>query len=137
MRWLLRHRVRLGCAGIGLAALVLAGCASRPGVERCREDTLPGAWLAEGSGNVWVFHPDGRLSCEGLCRFTAITGEPVSWAYEPNANAWSQPLDYIKLTFAKAEFDGVFGSFRCYIEEDGARLRLQPADEPAMVFVRQ
>jgi hypothetical protein len=122
---------------LGLVALLLAGCATQPGVERCREESLPGRWLAESSGNVWVFHPDGTLSCEGPCRFTAVIGEPVAWAYEPNANVWSRPLDYIRLTFAKASFDGVFGSFQCYIEEDGNRLRLQPADEPAMVFVRQ
>ncbi|MGF1607898.1 MAG: hypothetical protein ACFCUQ_00775 [Kiloniellales bacterium] len=120
-----------------LAGLALAGCATQPGVERCREDTLPGAWLAEGSGNIWFFHSDGRLSCEGPCRFTAATGAPVSWAYEPSANVWSRPLDYIKLTFAEARFEGVFGSFRCYIEDDGARLRLQPEDEPAMIFVRR
>lgn len=122
---------------IGLIALLVAGCASKQGVEYCREDTLPGAWLAEGSGNVWVFHPDGKLSCEGACRFTGTIGEPIAWAYEPNANAWSRPLDYIKLTFAKAKFEGIFGSFRCYIEDNGQRLRLHAEDAPDMVFVRQ
>lgn len=122
---------------LGLTALLLAACATKPGVERCREDTLPGAWLAEESGNLWVFQPDGKLSCEGPCRFTATTGEPVSWAYEPNANVWSRPIDYVKLTFTKATFEGVFGSFRCYIEDNGQRLRLQPENDPAMVFVRQ
>jgi len=116
-----------------LAVLLLAAPAL---ADRCREDTLPGAWKAQGSGNVWLFHADGRLACEGPCRFTATTGDPVSWAYEPHANVWARPIDYVKLIFTKAVFDGVLGSFRCYIEDDGRILRLQAEDEGEMVFQR-
>lgn len=116
-----------------LAVLLLATPAL---AERCREDTLPGAWKAQGSGNVWLFHADGRLACEGPCRFTATTGEPISWAYEPHANVWSRPIDYVKLEFANAVFDGVMGSFRCYIEDEGRTLRLQAENEGEMRFTR-
>lgn len=121
-----------------MVALVLTACASDPGApQRCRADTLPGAWRALGSGNVWVFHQDGRLSCEGSCRFTAATGQPLSWAYDDSANIWSSPIDYVKLEFEKGTFEGVFGAFRCYIEDGGRVLRLQPEDDRPMVFTRQ
>ena len=89
------------------------------------------------SGNVWTFHPDGALSCDGPCRFTQVTGDPISWAYEPHANVWSRPIEHVKLEFANITFDGVFGSFRCLIADDGRTLQLVAEDEAAMEFQRQ
>lgn len=124
-------------AALALTLAVTLGAASAAAADRCRETTLPGAWKSAQSGNVWTFHPDGRLSCEGACRFVQVTGEPVSWAYEPHANIWSQPIEHLKLTFTKITFDGVFGSFRCLIDDDGLTLRLVAEDDGTMVFRRQ
>jgi len=117
------------------AGLVVA--AAPAWAERCTEATLPGTWLSVRSGNLWTFHADGTLSCDGACRFTEVTGDPVSWAYEPNANIWSKPIDYVKLVFTKSVFEGVFGSFRCVIADAGATLRLESEDDPPMVFSRR
>ena len=123
-------------ARVGSLALLLVGGTALAD-DRCRETTLPGAWKSTQSGNIWTFHPDGRLSCDGACRFVQVTGDPISWAYEPHANIWSRPIEHLKLEFEKITFDGVFGSFRCRIEDDGVTLRLISEDEGAMVFRRQ
>lgn len=120
-----------------LAPLVSLLAAPALAADRCRETTLPGAWVSNQSGNIWTFHPDGKLSCDGSCRFVQVTGAPISWAYEPHANIWSRPIEHLKLTFENITFEGVFGSFRCQIEEDGQTLRLISEDEGAMVFRRQ
>lgn len=122
------------CLAAGFS-LFLAGAASA--AESCKETTLPGSWKSAQSGNVWTFHSDGKLSCQGSCAFTQVTGQPISWAYEPNANVWSSPIDHVMLVFEKITFDGVFGSFRCQIDEGGRTLQLLSEEEAAMVFTRQ
>ena len=121
-----------------LIASLLSACAGLPeGTEPCREDTLPGRWTSTLTGNIWVFEADGRLACEGHCRFTKVVGQPISWAYEPHANVWSQPIEHVKLEFERGTFEGIFGSFRCLISEQGPTLRLIPEEEvETMVFVR-
>lgn len=130
----IRRALKRFCLAFGLCLLAGAPLAAE---EICSEETLPGRWKALNSGNVWTFHGDGKLSCAGTCRFTQVTGDPVSWAYEPHANVWSSPIEYIKLEFTKVIFDGVFGSFRCIIDDGGRTLRLESDDDPAMVFQRQ
>ena len=120
-----------------LIAVLSLGAIGAARAEACREETLPGSWRSMRSDNIWLFHADGKLGCEGPCRFTQVVGDPVSWAYEPNANVWSSPIEHVKLTFTKAVFEGVFGSFRCTIEEGGMMLRLEGDDGDPMVFVRQ
>lgn len=118
--------------------LLVSACASgsKTGRADCTEATLPGPWTSVQTGNIWTFHPDGRLSCDGPCRFTATTGDPVSWAYEPGANVWADPIDYVKLEFTKVTFQGVFGAFRCVTEDNARMLRLESEDDAPMVFVR-
>ena len=127
-----RTRRKFPAAALAFVLAVFASTAAW--AERCREHTLPGAWRALGSGNIWTFHSDGGLTCRGTCKFVRLTGDPVSWAYEPNANIWAEPLDYIKLEFTKVTFDGVLGAFRCVIEDDGGILRLESEDDFPMVF---
>lgn len=119
-----------------LPLLLMVSATTTAWADRCNPETLPGSWRAVASGNVWVFAQDGGLSCQGTCKFINFTGEPVSWADEPNANIWAEPLDYIKLEFTKVTFDGIFGSFRCVIEDDGKVLRLESEDDAPMVFRR-
>ena len=121
-----------------LIASLLSACAGLPeGTEPCREHSLPGRWTSTLTGNVWVFEADGRLACEGNCRFTKVVGQPISWAYEPHANVWSQPIEHVKLEFERGTFEGIFGSFRCLISDEGLTLRLIPEEEEeTMVFVR-
>ena len=120
-------------------ALLLSACAGLPeGTEPCRETSLPGRWVSTLTGDTWVFAADGRLACEGGCRFTRVIGQPISWAYEPSANIWSQPIEHVKLEFERGTFEGIFGSFRCLISEQGPTLRLIPEEEEeTMVFVRE
>ncbi len=120
-----------------LVALVSLALAAPAVAERCKEDTLPGSWISLRSGNVWTFHPDGALSCEGPCKFVRVTGDPVSWAYEPAANVWSRPIEHVKLEFTKAKFEGIYGSFRCFIDNGGQTLRLVPEEDEPMVFLRK
>ncbi len=122
-----------------LLPLVLSACAGLPeGTEPCRETTLPGRWTSALTGDVWVFEADGRLACEGRCGFARVIGKPISWAYEPSANVWSEPIEHVKLEFERGTFEGIFGSFRCLISEEGPTLRLVPEEEAeTMVFVRR
>lgn len=134
-----RRKARRRAAWV-LLPLLLAACSVVPeGTDRCRETTLPGRWVSNLTGNVWVFGADGVLACEGPCRFTRATGQPISWAYEPAANVWSLPIEHVKLEFERGTFEGVFGSFRCLIANQGRTLRLEAEDHPEdpMVFTRE
>ncbi len=104
--------------------------------ERCRWETFPGSWRSTRTGNIWTFAPDGALSCEGTCGFVKATGQPISWGYEPGADIFARPISHVKMTFERAVFDGVFGSFRCRIKNDGMTLRLEPEEDEPMIFHR-
>ena len=68
-----------------------------------------------------------------------MVGAPISWAYEPHANVWSQPIEHVKLEFERGTFEGVFGSFRCLTTGYGQGLRLVSENEPEdpMIFRRE
>ncbi len=102
----------------------------------CREDTLPGRWHADWAAAVWEFQADGTLLCEGRCSYGPEIGTPESWAYEPSANLWSSPLDYIKLVFSAKRFEGTTGAFRCDTEDAGRALVLEPFRGKTLTFRR-
>lgn len=104
--------------------------------ERCRWETFPGSWRSTRTGNVWTFAADGALSCDGPCSFIKATGQPISWDYEPGADLFARPITHVKMAFEHAVFQGVFGAFRCRIQNDGMTLMLEPEDDEPMIFHR-
>ncbi len=111
----------------------LAGPALAAG---CREDTLPGRWRADWTEAVWEFRADGALLCEGRCNYGTDIGTPETWAYEPSANLWSRPLEFIKLIFSAKRFEGTTGAFRCDTEQAGQVLQLEPFRGKTLTFRR-
>jgi len=104
--------------------------------ERCTWESFPGSWKSIRTGNIWTFGADGSLACDGECGFVKATGAPVSWAYDPGADLLARPISHVKLVFEKATFEGVFGAFRCRIQNDGMTLVLEPDEDEPMVFYR-
>jgi len=104
--------------------------------ERCTEESFPGSWTSIRTGNVWTFGADGSLACDGACSFVEATGAPLSWAYDPGAALFARPISHVKLAFANAVFEGVFGAFACRIQNDGMTLILEPEEDEPMVFYR-
>ena len=104
--------------------------------ERCTWESFPGSWKSLRTGNVWTFAADGSLSCDGECGFTKVTGAPLGWAYEPGADLFARPISHVRLEFENAVFEGVFGAFRCRIQNDGMTLLLEPEEDQPMVFYR-
>ena len=119
-----------------LAGVLGASACASSSVEPCQEETLVGAWKAEWTDEVWTFEADGRLLCEGVCYYGTGTGQPKGWGYEPEANVWSQPLDYIKLVFTEKTFGGTLGAYRCQVSPQGTKLTLMPFKGEDLVFDR-